>query len=104
MKNIDYSNSYFDLYSSNSDSKSADETENFSILNFDNDTYQDVKSKILQQNSCNENKDYNLNNELEENILSKFDEGVDEILSDQPTEDDKYILYIIVDNDNDEKK
>ncbi|CAG8683844.1 997_t:CDS:1, partial [Ambispora leptoticha] len=89
MKNINYSNSHFDLYSSNSDSESADEIENFSILNFDNDTYQDVRNKILQQNSCNENEDYDLNNELEENIF-EFDEGVDEILPDQPTEDDKY--------------
>ncbi|CAG8643128.1 11522_t:CDS:2, partial [Cetraspora pellucida] len=58
----------------NSDSESADEIENFPILNFDNDTYQDVRNKILQQNSCNENEDYDLNNELEENIFDKHDD------------------------------
>ncbi|CAG8741492.1 15623_t:CDS:1, partial [Dentiscutata heterogama] len=74
---------YYDKNYSDSDSKSATEIENFPILNFDIDAYQDVRNKILQQNSDNENEDYNLNNVTEENISSEFDEDIEEILLDQ---------------------
>ncbi|CAG8695464.1 9064_t:CDS:1, partial [Cetraspora pellucida] len=59
MENIDYNNS---------DSESVDEIENFPILNFDNDTYQNIKDKILQLDGDN-NEDYDLNSEIEEIIL-----------------------------------
>ncbi|CAG8509178.1 11594_t:CDS:2, partial [Scutellospora calospora] len=47
--------------------------------------------------------DYDLNNELEENIF-EFDEVVNKILPNKLIENDKYISYIIIDNDNDENK
>ncbi|CAG8478286.1 5082_t:CDS:2 [Racocetra fulgida] len=74
MENINYDESYSVQYSSNSDSESVTEIENFPILNFDIDTYQDVKNKILQQNSDNDNEDYDLNNVTEESTLSEFNE------------------------------
>ncbi|CAG8742735.1 1232_t:CDS:2, partial [Dentiscutata erythropus] len=58
------------------DSKFATKIENFPILNFDVDTYQD-------QNSKNENEDYDLNNAMEEITSSEFDEEVEEIILDQ---------------------
>ncbi|CAG8587424.1 18476_t:CDS:2 [Dentiscutata erythropus] len=82
MENINYNESFLDPYFSNSESESANEIENFSILNFETDTYQSVKNKILQQNSNNENEDYDLNNEAEENII-EFDETTDEIILNQ---------------------
>ncbi|CAG8608520.1 19229_t:CDS:1 [Racocetra persica] len=42
MENTNYNKNYFD-----SDSEFATEIENFPILNFDIDAYQDVKNKIL---------------------------------------------------------
>ncbi|CAG8816409.1 15877_t:CDS:1, partial [Dentiscutata erythropus] len=59
IENIDYNDS---------DSESVDEIENFSILNFDNDTYQNVKDKILQLDG-DDNEDYDLNSEIKEIIL-----------------------------------
>ncbi|CAG8583176.1 10650_t:CDS:2 [Racocetra fulgida] len=59
MENIDYNDS---------DSESVDEIENFPILNFDNDTYQNIKDKILQLDG-DDNEDYDLNSEIEEIIL-----------------------------------
>ncbi|CAG8800931.1 5283_t:CDS:2, partial [Gigaspora margarita] len=74
-----------------SDSESADEIENLPILNFDNDTYQNVKDNILQIDSDN-NEDYNLNNEIEEIILlNELDERFDKIIPDIPeNENNKY--------------
>ncbi|CAG8621123.1 34574_t:CDS:2 [Racocetra persica] len=94
---------YFDPYSTDSDSKSSDEKENFPILNFNSDTYQDVKNEILQLDSDN-NKDYDLNDEIEENTFNKLDEGIDEILSDQLVEDNRYTPCVIINNDNDDNK
>ncbi|CAG8587417.1 334_t:CDS:2, partial [Scutellospora calospora] len=74
---------YYDENYSDSDSESATEIENFPILNFDINVYQDVRNKILQQNSDNKNEDYDLNNATEENISSEFDEDIEEILLDQ---------------------
>jgi hypothetical protein len=65
MENIDYNDSYFDPYSSDFDSESNNEIENFLILGFENNIYQDIKNQILQQNNNNENEDsYDLNNEI----------------------------------------
>ncbi|CAG8564446.1 1028_t:CDS:1, partial [Racocetra persica] len=83
IENINYIENYSDPYSSNSNSEFAIEIENFSILNFDVAIYQDIKNKILQQNSENENEDYDLNNATKENISSEFDEEVEEIILDQ---------------------
>ncbi|CAG8730116.1 13024_t:CDS:2 [Cetraspora pellucida] len=92
MENIDYNNC-FDLYFSDSDIESADEIKNFPILNFNDNTYQNVKNQILQLNS-NDDKDYDLNNEMEENILlDELDEGIDEVLSDNPIKNNKYTPY-----------
>ncbi|CAG8503297.1 15473_t:CDS:2 [Dentiscutata heterogama] len=62
MENIDYNDS---------DSESVDEIENFSILNFNNDTYQNIKDKILQLDG-DDNEDYDLN------ILDEF---VDQVIN-----------------------
>ncbi|CAG8678246.1 3996_t:CDS:2, partial [Dentiscutata heterogama] len=59
MENIDYNDS---------DSESVDEIENFPILNFNNDTYQNIKDKILQLDG-DDNEDYDLNSEIEKIIL-----------------------------------
>ncbi|CAG8549736.1 14840_t:CDS:2 [Racocetra fulgida] len=83
---------YFDPYSTDSDSESSDKKEKFPILNFDSDTYQDIKNEILQLDSDN-NEDYDFNDEIEENTFNELDEEMDEILSDQFVEDDRYTLY-----------
>ncbi|CAG8673465.1 627_t:CDS:2, partial [Dentiscutata heterogama] len=44
------------------------------------------------QNSDNENKNYDLNNAIEENISSEFDEDIEEILLDQSYDDLSTIL------------
>ncbi|CAG8600402.1 13835_t:CDS:2, partial [Dentiscutata heterogama] len=82
MENIDYNDS---------DSESVDEIENFSILNFNNDTYQNIKDKILQLDG-DDNKDYNFNSEIEEIILhDELDEGFDKIIPNIPeNKDNKY--------------
>ncbi|CAG8582387.1 23137_t:CDS:2 [Dentiscutata erythropus] len=89
MENINYNESFLDPYFSNSDGEFANEIENFPILNFETDTYQSIKNKILQQNSNDENEDYDLNDEAEENIIM-FDEMTDEIILNQ------FSLYICV--------
>ncbi|CAG8836721.1 23297_t:CDS:2, partial [Gigaspora margarita] len=94
----------YDKSYSDSDSEFVTEIENLPILNFDIDTYQDVKNKILQQNSDNENEYYDLNNTTEENISSEFDEEIEEILLDQSITNNKYTPCVIVDNDNNERR
>ncbi|CAG8842541.1 40238_t:CDS:2, partial [Gigaspora margarita] len=80
----------YDESYSDSDSEFVTEIENLFIFNFDIDTYQDVKNKILQQNSDNKNENYDLNNITEENISSEFDEEIEEILLDQSITNNKY--------------
>ncbi|CAG8723080.1 6701_t:CDS:1, partial [Dentiscutata heterogama] len=96
MENIDYNDS---------NSKSVDKIKNFFILNFDNDTYQNIKDKILQLDG-DDNKDYDLNSEIEEIILyDELDEGFDEIIPNIPkNKDNKYTPCVIIDNDNDNYK
>ncbi|CAG8802951.1 636_t:CDS:1, partial [Dentiscutata erythropus] len=62
IEDTNYDESYSDF------DEPATEIENLSILNFGIDAYQDIKNKILQKNSNNENEDYNLNDTTEENI------------------------------------
>ncbi|CAG8743925.1 864_t:CDS:1 [Racocetra persica] len=50
------------------------------------------------------NEDYDLNDEIEENIFNELDERIDEILSDQLVEDNRYTPCVIIDNDNDDNK
>src|SRR5690348_15162036 len=99
MEDTNYNESY-----SNSDSEFVTKIENLPILNFDIDTYQDVKNKILQQNSDNENEDYDLNNTTEEIISSEFDEEIEEILLDQSITNNKYTPCVIVDNNNNKRR
>ncbi|CAG8490605.1 13609_t:CDS:2, partial [Dentiscutata heterogama] len=82
MENIDYNDS---------DSESVDKIENFLILNFDNNTYQNIKDKILQLDGDN-NEDYDLNSEIEEIILhDELNKGFDEIIPNIPeNKDNKY--------------
>ncbi|CAG8549933.1 15896_t:CDS:2 [Dentiscutata heterogama] len=96
MENIDYNDS---------DSESVDEIENFSILNFNNDTYQNIKDKILQLDG-DDNEDYDLNSEIEEIILyNELDEGFDKIIPNIPeNKDNKYTPCVIINNDNDNYK
>ncbi|CAG8667667.1 31907_t:CDS:2 [Gigaspora margarita] len=47
------------------------------------DTNYDKFILILTVNFDNENKDYDLNNTIEKNISSEFDEEIEEILLDQ---------------------
>ncbi|CAG8855150.1 41298_t:CDS:2, partial [Gigaspora margarita] len=53
-----------------------------------NESYSDSDSEF--QNSDNENKDYDFNNTTEKNILSEFDEEIDEILLNQSITNNKY--------------
>ncbi|CAG8816143.1 24144_t:CDS:2, partial [Gigaspora margarita] len=70
-------------------------------INYD-ESYSDSDSEF--QNSNNENEDYDLNNTTKENISSEFDGEIEEILLDQSITNNKYSPYVIVDNNNNERR
>ncbi|CAG8853946.1 34274_t:CDS:1, partial [Gigaspora margarita] len=57
------------------------------------------------QDNKNQNEDYDLDNEIENDTLpDELDERSDEILPDEPVENNKYTPCVIIDNNNDDRK